>query len=144
MALISPVGIKVSDEHKGAEILDIFSFHWADLPNVLFHDQRNVPGAGSNPTQLDLEESALAREATALYTWMPYMHNPKLMKRLEMVSVPTACAWGNMDKFTGREYARAYAGCVKSNELQVIDDAGHFPHIERPDEVAAFVAKTFG
>jgi pimeloyl-ACP methyl ester carboxylesterase len=86
------------------------------------------------------------REATARYAWSPYMHDPKLRQRLHRIRVPTLLVWGIADRILSEPYGRAYAAAIPGTQFAPIARAGHFPHIEAPDEFArqvfAFVDAT--
>ena len=77
------------------------------------------------------------RIAHAMYTWEPYMHNPKLRYRLHRINVPTLMLWGASDGMVPVAYAEAYRQMIPGATLVVIPDAGHLPHIEQPNGVAA-------
>ena len=82
------------------------------------------------------------REATALYAWEPYFHNPKLRQRLHRITVPTLLLWGADDRFvSARYYGAAYQSAIPGARLETIDRAGHFPHLEQP---AALVERIQG
>ena len=81
------------------------------------------------------------REATALYGWDPYLHDPKLKHRLHRIDVPTLLLWGADDRFvTPGSYGAAYQSLISGARLDTITGAGHFPHLERPDAFAERVA----
>src|SRR5438270_616871 len=65
--------------------------------------------------------------------WEPYMHNPKLKRRLHRIKVPTLVIWGENDGITPLAYGRSYAEHIPSATLAVIAQAGHYPHLEQPD-----------
>jgi pimeloyl-ACP methyl ester carboxylesterase len=84
----------------------------------------------------DVRVVARNREATARYGWSPYMHNPKLRSRLHRINIPTLFLWGTADRILSEKYGRAYAAEISGSCFETIDGAGHFPHIEQPDEFA--------
>jgi pimeloyl-ACP methyl ester carboxylesterase len=144
LILVAPVGIKVG----GRETRDIPDI-WALEPDeVLRLTWADPARAAVDYTKLP-EDRVMAiardREATALYGWEPYLHDPKLKGRLHRVDVPTLLLWGADDRFvTPAYYGAAYRALIPGARLETIAGAGHFPHLERPDafveRVAAFVA----
>ena len=79
------------------------------------------------------------REATALYAWELYFHNPKLRQWLHRINIPTLLLWGASDRFiTPGYYGAAYRDAIPGAQLEIIERAGHFPHIEQPE---AFVER---
>ena len=77
------------------------------------------------------------REATALYAWEPYFHDPKLRRRLHRITVPTLLLWGADDRFVAADYyGAAYRDAIPGAGLETIPGAGHFPHLEQPEALA--------
>ena len=76
------------------------------------------------------------REATALFAWSPYMHDPKLAGRLHRIRVPTLFLWGESDRIAPIDYGRAYAKLIDGAQFELIERAGHYPHLENPDLLA--------
>ena len=145
LVLANAVGIKVGDRET-RDIVDIFSLserEFAELayfnPNVGIHDYKTMPDA-------QVLADARNREATARYAWSPYMHDPKLKSRLRRIRIPTLVLWGANDRILSEPYGRAYCAAIADARFQVVERAGHFPHLERPeifaDRIFAFVEET--
>jgi len=136
LVLANPVGIKVGDRET-RDILDIFAMQEGEFLDKAFAD----PAAGKRDyramTDDEVTVAARNRETTALYTWSPYMHDPKLKGRLHRIRVPTLVLWGGADRITSPDYGRAYAAAIPGARFALIERAGHFPHLEAPDEFAA-------
>ena len=77
------------------------------------------------------------RETTALLTWEPYMHNPKLRHRLHRVACPALFLRGESDGLISAAYLEGYAKLLPNARTATIAAAGHVPQIEQP---AAFAA----
>ncbi len=80
-----------------------------------------------------LEVVARNRESFARFCWQPYMHNPKLKWRLHRIQVPTLVVWGAADGVITTDYGKAFAGEIADARFEVIENGGHFPHLEQPD-----------
>ncbi|MCH9017640.1 MAG: alpha/beta fold hydrolase [Chloroflexi bacterium] len=80
-----------------------------------------------------LEIIARNRESFARFCWQPYMHNPKLKRRLHRISVPTLVIWGAADGVITTDYGKAYADEIPGARFEVIENGGHFPHLEQPE-----------
>ena len=78
--------------------------------------------------------AARNREATARFGWSPYLHNPKLKGRLHRIKIPTLFLWGTADRILSERYGRIYCAAIAGAEFTPIERAGHFPHIEQPEE----------
>jgi len=143
LILVDAVGIKPGDRDT-RDIADILGLPAPEVANLLFHDRAQAP---SLPTMTDEQVTRLAgdRIAHAMYTWEPYMHNPKLQYWLHRINVPTLLLWGASDRMVPVAYAEAYRQMIPGATLVVIPEAGHLPHIEQPDvvlqHVLAFVAR---
>ncbi|HEY3676601.1 MAG TPA: alpha/beta hydrolase [Candidatus Tumulicola sp.] len=60
--------------------------------------------------------------------------------RLQELSVPLLAVTGDRDAMTPPKYALSLADRVPSGTARIIDGAGHFAMIERPDDVASAIA----
>jgi pimeloyl-ACP methyl ester carboxylesterase len=136
LVLANPVGIKVGDRET-RDILDIFAMLEGEFLEKAFADpivgQRDY-GAMTNDAVMVVARN---REATALYAWSPYMHDPKLKGRLHRIRIPTLVLWGAADRLVGEAYGRAFAAAMPGAKFETIAGAGHFPHIEQPKAFAA-------
>jgi len=141
LVLANPIGIKVGDRET-RDIVDIFALLEPELdklayvdPSVGARDYKRLPDA-------EVIAAARNRESLARFAWQPYMHDPKLRSRLHRIRIPTLVLWGKGDCIVSESYGRAFAAAVPGARFELIDKAGHFPHIEQPqafaDRVLAF------
>src|ERR1700733_7538779 len=101
--LLNAVGISVD----GIELADFFSLTPQELIAYSFHD----PAAAPDPTQLPLQARNIraANAATlAVDAPEPYMHDPKLRRRLALVPTPVVAIWGESDRIAAQPHRRAY------------------------------------
>ena len=56
-------------------------------------------------------------------------------EQLERLQCPALVAWGTRDPYLPVGFARAYAERLPRAELLELDDAGHWPWLDRPDLV---------
>ena len=132
--LLNAVGINVD----GIELADFFSLTPQQLIAYSFHD----PSAAPDPTQLppQARDIQAANAATlAVYAREPYMHDPKLRRRLALVPTPVAVVWGESDQIAPEPYGRAYAASFPNGRFELIRKAGHLPHLEQPDQVLSAI-----
>ena len=128
--LLDAVGINV----EGIELADFFSLTPQELITYVFHD----PSLAPDPTQLPqaARDIQAANAATlAVYAREPYMHDPKLRRRLALVPTPVAVIWGESDQVAPEAYGRAYAASFPNGRFEPIPQAGHLPHLEQPQQV---------
>jgi pimeloyl-ACP methyl ester carboxylesterase len=131
LVLVDAVGIKPGDRDT-RDVTDIFAMPAPEVAKLMFHDPSRAP----NPAAMTDEQlTALAadRIAHAMYTWDPYMHNPKLRYRLHRINMPTLLIWGASDGVVPVAYAEAYRALIPGARLVVIPKAGHLPQVEQPD-----------
>jgi pimeloyl-ACP methyl ester carboxylesterase len=62
------------------------------------------------------------------------MHDPRLPALLARVTAPTRIVWGRQDKIIPVECGTLYQQAIPGSELVVIEQCGHTPHLEKPDE----------
>ena len=144
LVLANPVGIKVGGREE-RDIADIFAVTESELLELAFCD----PGAGRRDyramPEAEVKAAARNREATARYAWSPYMHDPKLARRLHRIRIPTLLLWGTHDRVLSEAYGRAYCAAIPGARFEPIARAGHFPHLEQPqqfaDKVFAFIER---
>jgi pimeloyl-ACP methyl ester carboxylesterase len=135
LVLANAVGIKPGDRET-RDIAEIFSLTEDAFnaiayfdPSVGKHDYKSMP-------ETEVRALARNREATARYGWSPYLHDPKLMHRLHRIRVPTLLLWGAADRILSPAYGQAYCAAIPGARLAPIERAGHFPHLEQPEEFA--------
>jgi pimeloyl-ACP methyl ester carboxylesterase len=138
LVLANAIGIKVFDRET-RDMVDIWALTPDEFNTLAYHDPsvgkrdyKNLPDAVSLA-------AARNREAYARVAWSPYMHNPKLKHRLHRVRRPTLFLWGMSDRLLSEKYGRAFCASIAGARFQPIERAGHFPHIEQPDEFAGAV-----
>jgi pimeloyl-ACP methyl ester carboxylesterase len=135
LVLIDSLGVKFGAREE-RDIADIYALPADEVLRRTFVDpQRWVPDYG----QLgDEEATAIAhdREATALYGWRPYMHNPGLRQWLHRVRAPALVLWGENDGIVRPDYGERLCHALPDARFARIRQAGHYPQIERPEEVA--------
>jgi pimeloyl-ACP methyl ester carboxylesterase len=138
LVLVAPLGIKIGDRET-RDIPDIFALPPNEVIRLQYRDPARASLDHSKLSDDQLTVIARNREATALYAWEPYFHNPKLRRWLHRITVPTVLLWGADDRFvTAAYYGAAYRGAIPGARFETIDRAGHFPHVEEP---AAFVER---
>ncbi len=136
LVLADALGIKVGDRET-RDIADIFAMTEAQFLERAYSDPATAKRDYTKMDEADLVTIARNREATARFGWSPYMHDPKLKGRLHRIDVPTLVLWGASDRIATPEYGRAYAAAIPGARFELIERAGHFPHLEQPDDLRA-------
>ncbi|VCU72050.1 2-hydroxy-6-oxononadienedioate/2-hydroxy-6-oxononatrienedioate hydrolase [Pigmentiphaga humi] len=139
MCLVAPAGVKVAGR-TSHDMRDIFSLEPSAVETVSFHDPGRAPSPPSPDDAEQLELAIRAREASARYAWLPYMHNPKLGMRLHRIRVPSLVLWGSEDRIASPSVGEVLARRLPAGTFRMIEDSGHYPHIEQDKKVAAETA----
>jgi pimeloyl-ACP methyl ester carboxylesterase len=140
LVLVDSVGIKVGN-HLSRDIADTFVMKPREFLAATWHDAEAGAAAMKLPGVTDLtDQEALTvmrnRESAALYSWNPFMHNPKLAPRLQRIRVPSLVLWGESDRIVTPDYGRAFAERIPGAAFHTIAAAGHYPYLEQPDAFA--------
>jgi pimeloyl-ACP methyl ester carboxylesterase len=130
--LVDAVGCKFKDRET-REIPDIWALPAHEVNRLTFYDPASAAPKLEELTDEQLRMVARNREAAALYLWEPYMHSPKLRRRLHRINVPTLLIWGAHDGLVTPDYGRAYCAEIPGARLEIIEKAGHTPQTEQPE-----------
>ena len=132
LVFAGPVGVKTGSREQ-LDIPDIFALPAAEVEKCLY---RNPEKFRPDPTEMTDQELTIMlrnRETTALLTWEPYMHNPKLPHRLGRVTNPALFLRGEYDGLIPAAYLERYAKLLPNARTMTLPDTGHVPHVETPE-----------
>ena len=122
------------------DIADQALVSYIDYVRLGFVDQKvydRIYGA-ETPTKT-LEQWDLNREMTFRIAWKPYMYSQTLPHLLGGVTAPALVVWGREDSIVPLECGERYVKALPNARLEVINQAGHFVEMEKPDELAKLV-----
>jgi pimeloyl-ACP methyl ester carboxylesterase len=137
LILVGPMGIKP----ERGDIADQALVSYIDYVKLGFADLTAYERIfGAEPPTATLEQWDLNREMTFRIAWKPYMYNPSLPHLLGGVATPALVVWGGDDRVVPLECGERFAKALPNARLHVIERAGHFVEMERPDELARLVA----
>ncbi len=138
VTLIAPAGIHVKGVAKG----DIFLWTPEQRIRNLFVDQKIADFILGQPVSDDLRKIQVRNAlTTAQLAWHPRFYNPDLRKWLHRINVPTQIIWGDSDKIFPKEYGPAYRDLIPGSNLQIIENCGHVPHVEKMDTTVTMMTK---
>jgi pimeloyl-ACP methyl ester carboxylesterase len=138
LIFVGPVGVKLGSRDT-LDIPDIFALPAAAIEKLLYHDPERFRADPAAMTDQELTVMLRNRETTALLTWEPYMHNPKLRHRLRRVHNQALFLRGEHDGLISADYMDGYAKLLPNARTLSLANAGHVPHVEQPE---AFVKAT--
>ena len=95
----------------------------------------------------DAEDQAAAAAARVRLTWAMGatgkfiwpIPDKGLKKRIHRVKAPALVLWGKDDRLVPPVYADEFTQRLPGARLQMVEQAGHAPHLEQPDAVARIV-----
>lgn len=143
LVLVGATGAKFSDPLT-REITDIFEVPPYELGRLYFRDEAKWDLGYSKLTDPEAMRLARNRESFGMFAWSPTLHNRKLKQRLHRIHVPTLLAWGDADAVVTPNYGRKFAAAIPGATFSLISNAGHYAHVEQPDQVIAAIDKLVG
>ena len=138
LVLAAPLGIKISG-HLDRDIAAMHSLARSEFMKKAWADPAHGEIDYTKLPDTELAGIARGRESLALFGWKPYMHNPRLRRWLHRIDVPTRLIWGDSDGIVTPAYGEGWRKEIAGATLQVIPNAGHYPHWEQPDAFAAAI-----
>jgi pimeloyl-ACP methyl ester carboxylesterase len=136
LVLLSAAGLRL----PGHPVADLFMMSPGQLAQMAYHDPAKIPPPPPEPGP----EAALAayRDATALarFSWVPFLSNPKLERRLHRIRARTLVVWPSDDKLIPVAHGRRYAELIPNATFTQVPDSGHAMYFERPAEFADITA----
>jgi len=136
LILVGAMGIRPA----AGEILDQALVSYIEYVRAGFEDAAAFERTwGAEPPVSQLEQWDLNREMTFRIAWKPYMYNPALPHLLGGVATPTLVAWGRHDRIVPLECGERFVKALPQARLEIVEGAGHFVEMEKPDELARLV-----
>ena len=83
-----------------------------------------------------------AQACTGKFVWP--VPDRGFKNRAHRIAAPTLVVWGKADKIIAPAYAEEFAKRIAGAKIELIEGAGHLPHLEQPDAVVRAVQKFIG
>ena len=135
LVLIDSLGVKFGGP-EGRDIADIYALPAEEVLRRTFADPARFVPDYAQLDDAELLAIARDREATALYGWKPYMHDPALGAWLHRVTRPALVLWGEHDGIVAPQFGELLVEALPNARFERVAGAGHYPQIEQPDAVA--------
>jgi pimeloyl-ACP methyl ester carboxylesterase len=145
LVLIDPVGLWRDDRPVK---------NWMIMPEAaraqaLFADARGEAARRffAHPEEKDARVASVvalvwAQACTGKYIWP--VPDKGLKHRIHRIAAPTLVIWGKADSIVAPVYAQEFASRIAGSRAELIEDAGHLPHLEKGERVAALVRDFVG
>ena len=145
LVLVAPMGVKPEE----GEIYDIFLNLAPDYLKEAIHDSNScdefdlICPDEPSPEMLELWE--VAREQSCKLGWKPYMYSLSLKHLLHRLkNLETLIVWGKEDKIVPIDAGRIYHESIPGSSIEVMENIGHRPEIEKPNEFTKLITKFLG
>ena len=89
-----------------------------------------------------LSQMIWSQACTGKFVWP--IADRGLRRRIHRIAAPTLIVWGDADRIVAPAYAEDFARGIAGARIARIAGAGHLPHLERTEEVAAAIAAFLG
>ena len=141
LVLVNAAGIHPQE----SDILDIFIIPWKQMIERGFYDAEACPEYhrlyGGEWQEFGGPREA-GRTMSIRMCFRPFMYDSSLPGMLGKVTLPTLVVWGADNHIIPPECGRLYQQAIPGATLHQIERCGHWPHFERPEELAG-VIQTF-
>jgi pimeloyl-ACP methyl ester carboxylesterase/quercetin dioxygenase-like cupin family protein len=134
VVLVDAAGLHID----GAAVPDFFTLTMDQVAELSYF---NPDAFRINLATLPAERVAAmtANRAALLEYAGTAMGDPGLRERLAGIAISTLVIWGAADRMIPVDHGRAYADGIPGARLRVLNQAGHLPQLETPDELLAAV-----
>jgi len=139
LALIAPAGV-IDPKHP---TLDILALPGEQLPGLLVSNFEVLRPRLPAVPDLDFIGERYREATTVTRLLWEHPADPKFMRYLHRITVPTLILWGEDDKIIPVQQAETWRKLVPNAEIRTYKGAGHLVHLEKPEAVEA-VAKFLG
>jgi pimeloyl-ACP methyl ester carboxylesterase len=138
LVLAAPMGL----QPREGEIMDQMLMAHVDYMKEGFRsDEEFTLRYGEEPDPEVALAWDLNKEMTARIAWKPYMFSHQLAPLLTGVRTSALIVWGRHDKVVPLECGDLFASSLPNARLVVVEDAGHFVEMERPEEFVQLVVE---
>ena len=138
LVLAAPYGVKIGGP-ADRDIQDPWNIHPSKAAELKWFDpEKGKRDFGAMPER-ELTVVARNNESFARFCWDPCLHNPKLKQRLHRVRVPTLFVWGEHDGIVTPDYGKAFSRMIPQARFAIVEQAGHYPHLEQPAKFLTLV-----
>src|SRR5712692_6270383 len=133
LVLIDPIGLWRND----VPVRNWMATPLAELPRYLFADPEGPLGKMIAAAALDAGDAAMDMQiqimwslaCTGKFVWP--IPDKGLKKRLHRIAAPTLIIWGRQDGIASPVYAEEFASRIAGARVELVENAGHLPHLEQ-------------
>jgi len=136
LALIAPAGIADPDH----PMLDIIALPGDQIPALLVSNFEILKKHLPEKPAIDFIAARYRESTTVARLLWERPADPKFMRYLHRITMPTLIIWGDEDKIIPVQQTQVWRKLIPNAEIMVFKGAGHLVHLEKPEALQA-VAK---
>jgi pimeloyl-ACP methyl ester carboxylesterase len=141
LVLVDAAGIKP----QTGETLDVFIRPWRDVVEACVTDPEGAEEFqriyNAAPVQAYGGPREAGRSMSMRMCYRPYMYSPALPSLLPGIRTPALIVWGAEDRIIPVECGRQFQTAMPGSKLEVMQGCGHWPHYEKPEELAQIIGR---
>ena len=131
LVLIAPAGM-IDPLHPAADILSIPGEQVVGMLVSNFEVlKRKLP---QNPG-IDFIADRYREATTLARLWWEHPFDPKFIRHLKRLKMPTMIIWGDEDKIVPVQQTELWKQHIPQADIRVLTGAGHLVHLEKPEAV---------
>lgn len=138
VTLIASAGIHV----EGSPQTDLFELTPEAIASRLFADPALAARMLATRPEED-ERNRQAKNARTFARLCPQrrLYDPQLPNELHRIDRPTLILWGDQDNIIPPEHGQMLHTLIPGSRLEMIEDCGHLPHIEKTGPTVAAITR---
>ena len=142
LVLICPFGLWRDDAPVG-------NFMMLDPPALMKKTFADPDGPLARATIAHLSNLMSDPDAAAMHLWTTGctghylwpLSDKGLGRRIHRIQAPSLVVWGRKDGIVPAVYAEEFGRRIKNAKVEIIENAGHLPHLEQPEAVTKVVGQ---
>jgi len=135
LVLIAPAGM-IDPVHPP---LDILSTPGEQVVGMLVSNFEVLKSKLPEKPGIDFIADRYREATTVARLWWEHPFDPKFVRHLKRVKMPTMIVWGDEDKITPVEQTALWQQHIPNADIRVFKGAGHLVHLEKPEAVDAIL-----
>jgi pimeloyl-ACP methyl ester carboxylesterase len=146
LVLVAPTGLWLDDQPAP----DFFAGGAGMIQRLTWHDVEAAREKGlipALPADEDAQRRSMLERQKALTTSGKFLWpipDKGLKKRIHRIKTPTLLVWGTSDGLVPLAYAHAFNEMIAGSRLAILEEAGHLPMLEQPEEFRRAVSEFLG
>jgi pimeloyl-ACP methyl ester carboxylesterase len=136
LALIAPAGI-IDPKHP---MMDVVAVPGEQIPGLLVSNFDVLKKRLPAQPDLDFIGERYREASTVARLLWEHPADPKFMRYLHRLKMPTLILWGDEDKIIPVQQTETWRKFLPQADIKVFKGAGHLVHLEKPEAVDAVTA----